>query len=223
MNTASSNAQDQHQQIQLLLPWYVNQSLEQHQQQMVDKHIRHCLVCRRELAGLRKLADAVMQKSDLDLAAETSFACLASQLQSRNAVSVSAHAARRQPTQFKLSDYLRHNTVRYAIAASLLLALLPLGLRMQSGDGVGYYTLSTAKPGSGQAMELRVVFAKSTSAADIAAALNSLHAEQQGDANSVGALTVRLDADADQSSLDHAIAVLRSRQDVLLAEPVLKP
>ena len=59
MNKTTSTIQDQHHQIQFLLPWYVNQSLQQHEQRLVENHIRHCLPCRRELNGLRKLAEAV--------------------------------------------------------------------------------------------------------------------------------------------------------------------
>ena len=71
--------------------------------------------------------------------------------------------------------------------------------------------------------ELRVMFAKSTSAADIAATLNQLHGQQVGEANSVGALTIRLVTDSGGPSLHQAIALLRRRPDVLLAEPVLQP
>ena len=56
MNLQTSTP-DLHQQILLLLPWYLNQSLEQGEQKQVEKHIAHCLLCRRELISLRKLKE----------------------------------------------------------------------------------------------------------------------------------------------------------------------
>ena len=42
-NTAQLN--DQHQQIQLLLPWYLNESLEHNDRQQVETHLRSCILC----------------------------------------------------------------------------------------------------------------------------------------------------------------------------------
>ncbi|MFZ2312922.1 MAG: hypothetical protein WAV82_09925, partial [Methylobacter sp.] len=83
MNKTTSTIQDQHHQVQFLLPWYVNQSLRQHEHRLVEQHISHCLQCRRELVSLRNLADAMTHVSDLDLAAETSFASLRTKLPPR--------------------------------------------------------------------------------------------------------------------------------------------
>lgn len=224
MNTTTSNDQDQHQQIQLLLPWYINQSLQAHDRLMVDKHIRHCLLCRRELVSLRKLANAVIKSSDLDVAAETSFASLTGKLQSRLTIPVVSRSARQPPLSHRLSCYVKHNGFRYAMAASLLLALLPIGWRIMPvpTDGA-YYTLSAAQPAASQATELRVVFAKSASDTDITNLLTALQAERVGEANSVGAFTVRLNTQDGKPNLEQSLAMLRSRQDVLLAEPVLQP
>lgn len=108
------------------------------------------------------------------------------------------------------------------MAASLLLALLPLGWHNApvTTDG-SYHTLSAAQPESvPAATALRVVFAKSTAEADISKLLAILHAERMGDVNSMGALTVRLDR---PENLEPALALLRSRPDVVLAEPALQP
>jgi len=223
MNTSTKNTLDAHQEIQLLLPWYVNQSLDSHDYQIVDQHVKYCLLCRRELVSLRKLAHAVTRANDLDIAAETSFAVIANKLPARGSKTITMRTAKQQPYIHRFNRVVRHRGFRYAMVASLLLVLMPFGLRMMSlmTDGL-YSTLSAARPVTSQTMELRVVFAKSTSVADIDALLKTLHAQQFGEANSVGALTIRLEAN-DQSSLDQAIAQLRSRQDVLLAEPVLQP
>lgn len=221
MNTTTTH-QDQHPQIRLLLPWYVNQTLEQHERLMVDKHIRQCLLCRRELVSLQRLGNAVAKASDREIAAAASFAGIASKLSPRNTAPFLARP--RQSLSHHLGRYAKSNAVRYAMAASLVLGLLPLGLRiLPVGPEDSYYTLSTARPEPSHAGDLRVVFAKSTSKDDIAAILKSLHAQPMGEANSVGALTLRLDNNNNTPNVAQALAALRSRQDVLLAEPVLQP
>jgi hypothetical protein len=221
MKTSIIDTESQHQEIALLLPWFVNNSLEGEELSRVENHIRHCFICRRELVDLRKLATAFGQKSELDIAAETSFARLGGKLVKPTII----------PTQHKtprgrgISRYTSNRSVRFALAASLVLAaLLPLALPKMSNYGDdSFATLSAARPTAMQTGELRVVFAQSLSASDIAALLQQLHGQQVGEANSVGALNIRLNSDGGSPDVEQAIAMLRSRPDVLLAEPVLQP
>lgn len=225
MNTSLNDTQRQHQEIALLLPWFVNDSLESDEHSRVENHIRRCLVCRRQLIDLRRLADMVNQESNLDVAAETSFSRIADQL------GKPASARYQQPAAAKHRDrsikrYSRSSSFAYALAASLVLAaLLPLGLQtMQRDDSDSFATLSAATTAvSNQTGELRVVFAKTASASDIAALLEALHGQPIGAANSVGALNIRLNHDGSSPTLEQAIALLRSRPEVVLAEPVVQP
>ena len=110
------------------------------------------------------------------------------------------------------------------MAASLLLAVIPLTLHtLKTNTTDDYYTLSAAKPESTGGKALRVVFAKSLSDAEVAAVLAEIHGQRIGEPNSVGALTVRIGTDEGSPHLEGAVALLRSRQDVLLAEPVMQP
>jgi len=223
MNTSLNDTQRQHQEIALLLPWLVNNSLEGDELIRVENHVRHCFVCRRELVDLRRLASIVGQKSDLDIAAETSFARLGDKLV-KPALTPYRHPAQAR-RGWNGSRILRNSGFRFALAASLVLAaMLPLGLKTLNGDNNdSFATLSAAKPLDVQSGELRVVFAKTASPADIAALLEQLHGQQIGEANSVGALNIRLNSDGGSPKLEQAIAMLRSRPEVLLAEPVLQP
>lgn len=224
MNQSTSTSQSQHQQIQLLLPWYINQSLQQYEYCLVEKHIRDCLVCRREIDGLRRLAEAVTQASDLNLAAETSFASLRTKLPARVLNRAPSAASAKTTIPNRLGKFANQTGVRLAMAASLLLAIVPLTLHtVQTNRTDDYYTLSAANPESADGKALRVVFAKSLSDAEVAAVLAEIHGQRIGEPNSVGALTVRIEADDSSHRLEDAIALLRSRQDVLLAEAVMQP
>lgn len=114
--------------------------------------------------------------------------------------------------------------MRFAIAASMLLAMIPLIMQYgRSPVTTDYYTLSTAKPESLTGTKLRVVFAKSLPDAGIDALLEQIHGQRIEGPNSAGAYTVKLDEDKDSPDLTAAVALLRNQQNVLLVEPVLEP
>lgn len=222
MNSTNSPYFDQHYEIQLLLPWYVNGSLNPDEFSAVEEHIRTCLVCRRELTALRRLSKAVTQGSDLELAAENSFANLTKRLAPR-ADDPTVVPMLKGTAGESAKPFIRRHPIRYAMAASILMAVLvPLGLHFKSeAPSDLYYTLSSAK--QSPEGDLRVVFVKSASAEDISEVLAQLHGRQVGEVNSVGALTIRLNSGDGGPNLHQAVAMLRKRQDVLLVEPVSQP
>ncbi|TAK62312.1 hypothetical protein [Methylobacter sp.] len=223
MNHSTSRTTDLHQQALLLLPWYMNQSLQPEERQQLESHIRHCLLCRRELVSLRKLAEAVTEPSDLEVAAETSFASLRSKLPARASDNVPFISSSKTTTLGKLTRSVRQSAVQFALAASLLLAIIPLTLHtVQTNTADNYYTLSAARPELAAGKQLRVIFAKSLSGTEVAAILAAIHGQRMDEPNSVGAFTVKLDS-IESPKLEDAIALLRSRSDVLLAEPVIQP
>jgi hypothetical protein len=245
MNRHALPPTDQHQQIMLLLPWYLNKSLEQNELQQIENHLRDCIVCHRELVALRKLAAAVKQSSDLDAAAEASFAKLREKLNTANPVRKEPVLSNNQPrlvrsrkranaapglfgnpaNRFSRLSRLSGSTVKhFAIAASMLLAIIPLVMQYgRSPATTDYYTLSAAKPESPTGTRLRVVFSKSLANTDINSLIEKIHGQLVEGPNSVGAYTLMLGADKTSEDLTAAVALLRNQQNVLLAEPVIEP
>lgn len=245
MNRHTSSSTDQHQQILLLLPWYLNKSLEHDELQQVESHLQSCIMCSRELVVLRKLAAAVKQSSELDIAAEASFAGLREKLQTAEPVCQNSWASIKQQTfgwfmtRVNAAPSLSSNTanwhswslrlsgrpgMRFAIAASMLLAMIPLIMQYgRSPVTADYYTLSAAKPESPAGAKLRVVFSKSLPDTSIDLLLEKIHGQLVEGPNSVGAYTVRLSTGKDSLDLTAAAALLRNQQNVLLVEPVIEP
>ena len=219
MNPSASSTTDLHQQTQLLLPWYLNQSLRPEQYQQVESHIRHCLLCRRELVSMGNLAKAVTELSDLEVAAETSFASLRSKLPVRAPDTRSAKTI----SVGRLTKFSRQHVVKFAMVATLVLATIPLSLQnMHTNTGDNFYTLSAEKTELAHDKQLRVVFAKSLSSTEVTAILATINGQPLDMPNSQGAFTVTLDRDG-SPTLEDAIALLRSRSDVLLVEPFMQP
>ena len=244
MTQQISASNDQHQQIQVLLPWYLNKTLEQDELQQVESHLRNCMLCNRELVTLRKLAAAVKQSSDLDAAAEASFAKLREKLQPPDPLRKKPLPSNNQPrlvwsrkpaaaapglsvnvaNRYSQLLSLRGSSVKhFAIAASILLAIIPLVMQYgRSTATTDYYTLSAAKPESLTGTKLHIVFSKSLPNADIDLLLEKIHGQLVEGPNSVGAYTVRLGADKNSQDLTAAVALLRNQQNVLLVEPVIE-
>ena len=235
----------QHQQIQLLLPWYLNQSLEQNERLQVQRHLRSCLRCNRELVALRKLVAAVNQPSDLEVAAEASFAGLHAKMQAAEPVRQSPTSAIKKPTLAWFGNRVsvasgcagntanRHGLLsrlngstgkRFAIAASMLLVMVTLTMHYgRSPVTADYYTLSAAKTKAPEGVKLRVVFSKSLPESGINSLLEKIHGRFVEGPNSVGAYTVRLADGKGRPDITEVTAFLRNQQNVLLVEPVIEP
>lgn len=241
MNIHTLQSAEQHQQISLLLPWYLNQTLDTAERQQVESHIRGCMACRRELVHLRKLAAAVKQTSDLDTAAMASFNRVQAKFQTTrqqaatfDARQPDARLAKRNDRIPNLGgnvtrrrkpvwDFIHHQGIGLAVAASMLLAIVPFAVRFGQITPTtdDYHTLSDAKPAPSSGVELRVVFSRSISGSDINNLLAKIHGERVDGPNSVGAYTVRLDSAKESPDIATAIDFLRSQQVVMLAEPVI--
>lgn len=238
MNSQISSSAESHADIALLLPWYVNQSLAFNESQQVETHLKSCLICRRELVNLRKLSSAVQGSTDLDVAAEASLAGLRAKMQSTQQsrqvpAPWSGKAKNRLGECGRVDNDLFDNRRRFwtfsgnsgkglGIAASLLLLTVLAAMKSLPLSATSeYYTLSSAKPDASPVGQLRVVFAKHLAEKDIDAVLSQIDAVRVDGPNSVGAYTVKLVAGKQNQAA--ALGVLRGRQDVILAEPILQP
>lgn len=212
-----------HDQLQLLLPWFVNGSLSEAESSMISAHISDCLSCRRELRQLDQLQNAIQFEPAQADQADRAFAKISAQLSQR---SIASPTAKVVPWPQKiLKQTSKHPALGYALAASVLLALIPVGLKTssQSDQASNFYTLSAFKPTSSQTGDLQVIFDKNLTGKQISTLLNTLHAHPIGSANSMGALTIHLDSEQGAPSAEQALAILRQRADVLFAEPVMQP
>ena len=63
-----------------LLPWLANGTLDGEERERVERHVRHCLPCRAELAEQTKLRAAVRRQPVVPLSAEAGFERLRARL-----------------------------------------------------------------------------------------------------------------------------------------------
>lgn len=241
-NNETPQSEEQHQQISLLLPWYSIHSLDPAERQQVENHVRYCLLCRRELADLAKLATAVKHVSDCNLAAEASFKRLRAKMQTARQP---AESFAKYPSSDKIKKraagklhlivnatskgksfgaFRRSRYKRLAIPASLLLAIIPFATQYQRSPTINdYHKLSVAGPKPGTVFQLRVAFSKSISDVDLDALLAKIHGKRVAGPSHDGAYSISLDSDQEPRDLASAIGFLRSQPDVTSVKPLLPP
>ena len=180
---------DLHETVQALLPWYVNDTLEDAERQLVEAHVHACLTCRLELKKERQLGDFVRTAPTIDLSPEAGFARL------NHSLDASRNRGTRHPENRLWSGWLGLSTgsrvalATFAIAAVavLLWGTLP---RPATVDEPGDVTLSG---GASTANHLDVIFAERVTDTQIRGLLAEINGSIVEGPTEIGRYTVRLD------------------------------
>jgi hypothetical protein len=218
MNSPISQHTEEHDDIALLLPWYVNQSLDADEQERVRAHLRDCLICRRELQNLTAVQSSLQQDANaLDFSARASFRNLQERLAQPARPSAVTPFRAEPPRRLRPSRPL----VALALAASVLILVAPIAIqRLAPPATTEFETLSNRSPqGSANAGQLRVVFAPELPNRQMENLLRSIGGQLVSGPNTSGAYTIRLEGQ-NAGSVD-AISFLRRQEGVVLAEPVM--
>lgn len=188
-----------------LLPWYVNETLDERESTLVKSHVNECLDCRRELGALQTLRAALSQR-DENVSCENALTQLHNRL-----------------------DY--QSTGRdfpWAAAASLALMI---GLAvLTSGkvtDGLldfagGYETLGTRAANHDVSLSrtARIVFRQDVDPAELVSLLDNVDAAIADGPSARGAYTIKFAGTVSSLRQRQAIEQLRASGRVLFIEPV---
>lgn len=219
MNDSTVFDTHEHDEVALLLPWYVNQSLDPDEHQRVVRHVHGCLTCRREIRALSNLQTSLRDGDPLELSAQASFRNMRSKL---GTAARDSHPTRPAPSTMSgwRQRLTRRNVVAWAVAASVMLAFAPTLLRQVPTLPQGEFeTLSSSSKSDGE--QLQVVFAPSLATAQREHLLQAIGGEVIGNPNSLGAYRVRLHSASGNHDPVAALSFLRTQPGVLLAEPVM--
>ena len=226
MKQPHNNPYSAHQDISLLLPWYVNKSLHDAESKRVENHLKVCLTCRRELVTLHKLAAAVQQEGELDSAAQVSFSGLKKRIHSTNDINlekaqeVAALPVRRK--WFGKTDVAqwRLPQTAFALAAVLLLSLMmPRFIDTGAIQQNDFRTLSDAENPVVSQNTMRVIFSNDIQKPQINDILASVQGRIIDGPTAQGIYTVAVDNElASKDVLDRIIS-LRKNAHVIFAEP----
>jgi hypothetical protein len=218
-----------HQEIMLLLPWYVNKTLRDSELKAVEKHLKICLTCKREIAALQKVSLAVNQADALESAAQASFSRLKNRLHQSETPAM-AHACTRpagfkKSTQLKWYQKLSLDFFRWpqtaAVALSFLALVLTIPLYYVAGplQKIDFRTLSSSENASFNANEIKVIFAEGVGRQQIGQVLDTIHGRIASGPSAEGVYLIRLTETVETKSITDALSTLRKNSGVLFAEP----
>ena len=222
MKPLQNNPYSAHQEISLLLPWYVNKSLHGAEVKMVENHLKVCLICRRELATLHKLASAVQQDGSIDTVAQASFSHLMKRIHNADANSrENAQKVIPLPLQRKSQGNIwRLPRPALALAAVVMLSLLITRVmdinKVQMHE---YRTLSNAESPAITQNSLSVIFASDTKQSEINEILASVDGQIVGGPNAQGIYTITSKSEPETKNVLDMLALLRKNTHVIFAEP----
>lgn len=194
-------ARTPHDETQLLLPWYVNDTLDPDEAELVEAHLAECAECRLEAEAERALRRDIADLPTGD---------------GRDRAAPSNPLDRAPP--FEVAFLRRRISLGWALAGQLAAAAaLVLAFYMPSSPeapGATYQALGS--PGGQSAGNLVLMFDPGLSERRIRAAMLRVDGQIVGGPNASGAYVVSVPPAERPAALDR----LRSMSDVVLAEPI---
>jgi len=216
MTDSDNRAYATHDSTALLLPWYVNGSLDDEQRKMVESHVAVCLTCRSELNTQHHIARIVQSRDATSVGADIGFTQLRRRIQPERRALLSR-------VRNWLSVILHVPAVVWvggiAVAASVFM-VLPLLYDLGGPVTVpGEFRTLSADNGhlEFRANSLRLVFTEGLADETRQDILHRINAVTVTGSTPHGVLTVQVP----DGELAPALALLRARTEVRFAEPVV--
>jgi hypothetical protein len=195
---------DAHERAQLLLPWYVNRTLEGPETALLEAHLAECAECRADLAAERLLSAELATMPEPEPAG---LARRSSRTPKLRQPSRGRFLARRVPVGWVAGAA--------AAAAAVMAALLLMPPAAPEPAADGAYRLLGSEAGSAAGNAI-VMFAPTATEPQLRAALEAAGARLVDGPTASGAYIVHL-APAERPA---ALERLRSADEVVLAEPI---
>lgn len=198
-----------HDEINALIPWYVNETLQDTERQMVETHLTGCATCRQDVQGLRALA-AVLQaevpEPRVDLYART-----AARLEQERVTGVMA----------RIRELLTP-VPRYALAAMAAQLVVIVALAGVILTARPYTTLSDQPGGGGPAAEFQVIFAPQATTSQMRSVLTTFNARIVDGPTSAGVYRVAIPLKPSGPTPDEILRRLRGSRGIEFAEIIIE-
>ena len=229
MKHLPTNPYSTHDDISLLLPWYVNNTLHGSELKDVENHLKVCLTCKRELANLKKLSLAVIQEGSFDSAALASFSHLKNRIHQTDGSpnplpQVMTGPKHKWHNRFDLKAPTFDRT-KLAMAAVVVLAIAIPGYvnlgKLANLTSNDYRTVADheiAKP-QPHKNEIRVVFLDDIKQQQMDAILAKVQGEIVAGPTEQSVYTVRINQVTTRKNILETIAQLKKSPEIIFAEP----
>ena len=196
-----------HKVVDVLLPWYVNGTLEDDERALVQQHLAQCERCRREVEWLQELQAACAAAAAVPGASPAVHHLRQRLMGPRTAPGI---AGRLKAQWRRVQPWSR------AVMAAQLAAILVLGSVVASQEPSAPYRTLGAADAAPASASLVVVFDPATTELDLRRALRAVGATIVGGPTSTNAYLV----DVPPGTEEQARRVLKTDQRIVLVEPL---
>jgi hypothetical protein len=229
MNTSQRNHSSEHKEVALLLPWYVNRTLQSDETYLVEMHLKKCLLCKIDLLNLQKLSVSIRQEDLFAPAAQASFLQLKSRIHKNDVPSKEKTGVFETLSLFqswfsRLSLKNLDSFYPPIVLASLLLLtftlISPAFFTEKQNATDAFRTLSSSKYITQKQNEIRVVFSKEITQHEINQLVNSVQGQFVAGPSPQGVYRIRIGKENISSEhLMKVISLLRDKKQIIFAEP----
>lgn len=225
--TASNG--EEHREVDLLLPWYVNDTLSKAERRRVDHHLETCAACRRELAAAGALERAVLQSHEaMPEPSPDALQSVLTRIEGIERIERIEHEQKRSEFWERLRAVLLPAPFSARRVAGALAAIV---IVLQAAAIVGILGERTAEPGSFRTLSgaeetagapvprIILAFADEASQGEVQALLRFLEANVVKGPTPQGAFVVEIRTPLESpAALDRILKELRAKPIVRFAE-----
>lgn len=218
----NNNPYASHEDSSLLLPWYINKTLNSSEIELVESHLKVCLTCKRELATLKKFSSAFKTETS-NQTNKANFNKLIDRIHG------TTHTAANDALNNAIKEKRRHAlpTNRYhfprpalAMAAALMLALIiPRFIVKDNNLTNDFHTLSNAEIPNVNNNSIRIIFLDDTNKTHINDLLATVHGRITSGPSAQGEYSVAIENKLTPENVQGVIAELKKNSNILFAEP----
>jgi anti-sigma factor RsiW len=208
----------EHHEISALMPWYVNDTLDDRDCQRVESHLDACTVCRDDLAAQRRIREAIEAQPSVDYMPMASLKRLQARLDAQQAnVPVSAVTApRRESSNAPVwRAWMAASVAGVAIVAGLFAA--DHWLQMERSTQANFRTVTNSSPRP-QGEVIRAVFAPTVTLVELQSILDEAQLRIVSGPTEAGVYSL---ASNSTLTVRGSLALLRQHSTVRFAEGTL--
>ena len=207
----------EHLEVSALLPWYVNETLEERNRQRVDAHVGACADCREDLAAQQRICAAIKAQPAIDYMPVASLKRLQARLDAQaESASTLALPPEQQTNRLPWRGWMAASIAVIAVAVALLAAdrWAQVEARLIQPD---YHTVTTAPPRP-QGEVIRAVFSPTITLVELQTILDEAQLRIVSGPTEAGVYSL---ASNSTLAVRASLALLRQHSTVRFAEGTL--
>jgi Putative zinc-finger len=208
----------EHEAVAALIPWYVNDTLGEHERKRVDAHAGVCAVCREDLAVDQRIFAGIDAQPALDYVPVASLKRLRARLDAAHAEKISPQPAQAEPARGRMPwrGWMAASVGALAVAIGLLAADRWVQIEVRSSQPT-FRTVTNSRPRP-QGEVIRAVFSPAITLVELQKILDEAQLKIVSGPSEAGVYSL---ASNSTLTVRVSLALLREHSTVRFAEATL--